>query len=196
MSMFDKRSAKEPRDTPNAGQATHSQPPPPAARSKPQSVAIIGPGINVSGEVTGNEDLCIEGKVDGTINLRDNAVTVNDSGEVRANITASTVTISGRVVGDIVGIKQVAVTKTARVQGNIIAPRVNLESGGRFKGTIDMDPVEKVEKVEKREPQKPKASNQPSPAQTTSPLAPTSAKAEAAPAKRAAPSPRESAARP
>ncbi|MYH17013.1 MAG: polymer-forming cytoskeletal protein [Gammaproteobacteria bacterium] len=192
MSMFDKRSAKEPSD---AGQARRSQQASPAAKPEPQAVAIVGPGINVSGEVSGNEDLFIDGKVEGTIDLRDNVVTVNQSGEVRANITASTVNVSGRVVGDIVGIEQVVLTKSAWVLGNVIAPRVNLESGGKFKGTIDTDSVEKAEKVEQKEAQKPKASNQQSPTQAAAPLAAASVKAEAASVKRAVPSPRESAAR-
>ncbi|MYF51279.1 MAG: polymer-forming cytoskeletal protein [Gammaproteobacteria bacterium] len=189
MSMFDKRSAADPKDTPAAAQATRPQQPPPAAKPKPQASAVIGPGISVSGEVTGTEDLRIDGKVEGTVNLRDNVVTVSHSGEVRANITASTVNVSGRLVGDIVGIEQVVLTKSAWVRGNIIAPRVNLENGSKFKGSIDMDPVEE------KGAQKPKASKQPSPAQAAAPLAAASAKAEDTPIKRAAPSPRESAAR-
>ena len=193
MSMFDKRSAKEPSDASYAGQARQSQRPSPAAKPGPQAVAVIGLGINVSGEISGNEDLFIDGKVEGTIDLRDNVVSVNQSGEVRANITASTVNVSGRVVGDIVGIEHVVLTKSAWVVGNVIAPRVNLESGGRFKGTIDTDPIEKVEQ---KEAQKPKAKSQQSPTQAAAPLAAESAKAEATPVKRSVPSPRESAARP
>ena len=204
--MFDKRSAADPKDTPAAAQATRPQQPSPAAKPKAQANAVIGPGISVSGEVTGTEDLRIDGKVDGTVNLRDNVVTVSHSGEVRANITASTVNINGRVVGDIAGIEQVVLTKSAWVRGNIIAPRVNLENGSKFKGSIDMDPIDKVERVDNVEPvdkvervqkeaQKPNASKQPSPAQAAAPLAAASAKAEDTPIKRAAPSPRESAAR-
>ena len=189
MSMFDKRGAADAKNTSAAVQATRPQQPAPAAKPNPPANAVIGPGISVSGEVTGNEDLRIEGKVDGTVNLRDNLVAVSHSGEVRANITASTVNISGRVVGDIVGIEQVVLTKSAWVRGNIIAPRVNLENGSKFKGSIDMEPVEE------RGPQKPKASKQP-PTQAAAPLPAASAKAEDAPVKRAAASPRESAVRP
>ena len=144
----------------------------------------------MSGEVTGNEDLSIEGKVEGAVNLRDNVVTVSHSGEVRANIIASTVNISGRVAGDVVGIEQVVLTKSAWVRGNIVAPRVNLENGSKFKGSIDMDPVEE------KGAQKPKPSKTQSPTQTAAPLAAASANAKNAPVKRAPASPRESAARP
>ena len=187
--MFDKRSATDPKDTSSAAQATRPQQPPPAAKPNPHASAVIGSGINVSGEVTGTEDLRIDGKVDGTVNLRNNVVNVSHSGEVRANITASTVNVSGRVVGDIAGIEQVVLTKSAWVRGNIVAPRVNLENGSKFKGSIDMEPIEE------KGAQKPKASKQQSPTQVNAPLATASAKAGEAPIKRAAPSPRESAAR-
>ena len=188
--MFDKRNATEQKTPPAAVRPPQPQQPAPVAKPKPQSSAVIGTGISVSGEVTGNEDLGVDGKVEGTIDLRDNVVTVSHSGEVRANITASTVNISGRVVGDIVGIEQVVLTKSAWVRGNIIAPRVNLENGSKFKGSIDMDPVEE------REAQKPKASKQQQPTQAAAPLATASSNAEEAPAKRAAQSQRGSAARP
>ena len=96
----------------------------------------------MSGEVTGKADLNIEGLVEGTIDLPDNVVTVAQSGEVKANITAATVNISGRVIGDIRGIKQVTLKNTAIVRGNIVGPQVNLENGSKFKGSIDMDPIE------------------------------------------------------
>jgi cytoskeletal protein CcmA (bactofilin family) len=194
MAIFDKLGPTDAKSASAAVQPTRPQQPSPAANPKPQASAVIGPGISLSGEVTGTEDLRIDGKVDGTISLRDNKVTVSHSGEVRANITASTVNISGRVVGDIAGIEQVALTKSAWVRGNIIAPRVNLENGSKFKGSIDMDPVE--EKVEEKAPQKPKASKSQAPPQPAATLATASAKAKEAPVKRAAANLRESAARP
>ncbi len=155
--MFEKRNPTEPKDVPAAVRTAQSNQPATAAKPKPRARAVIGPGISVSGEVTGSEDLSIDGKLEGAINLRDNAVSVGHSGEVRANIIASTVNISGRVAGDIVGVEQVVLTKSAWVRGNIIAPRVNLENGSKFKGSIDMDPVE--EKGAK----KPEAGKQPPP---------------------------------
>ena len=188
--MFDKRNAGEPKNGAEAVRPTPSQQPESTASPKPQSEAVIGRGISLSGEVTGNEDLSIEGKVEGAVNLRDNVVNVSHSGEVRANITASTVNISGRVTGDIVGIEQVVLTKSAWVRGNIVAPRVNLENGSKFKGSIDMESAE-----EKSAP-KPKASKRQAPTQTTAPLAAASTNAKEAPALSAAASLRESAARP
>jgi cytoskeletal protein CcmA (bactofilin family) len=57
-----------------------------------------------------------------------------------ANLTANVVRIDGEVNGDIVGVEKVVITKTGKVQGNIVGPRVTLEDGAKFKGSIDMDP--------------------------------------------------------
>lgn len=101
---------------------------------------MIGPSITIKGEVSGEEDLLIEGKVEGTINLSNHEVSVGQSGKVSADIRASTVKIDGEVTGDISGNENVVISRTGNVRGNIIAPRVTLEDGAIFKGSIDMDP--------------------------------------------------------
>jgi cytoskeletal protein CcmA (bactofilin family) len=102
---------------------------------------MIGPSIIIKGEVSGEEDLLIQGRVEGTINLSSNQVSVGESGEVSANIQAKNVKIDGKVTGDITGIEKVVISKSGNVRGNIVAPRVILEDGAQFKGTIDMDPA-------------------------------------------------------
>lgn len=102
--------------------------------------AMIGPTINIKGEVTGEENLIIEGKVEGSVMLKGKDLTVGQSGKVKADVTASVVKIDGEVRGDITGAEKVIVSKTGRVHGNIVAPRVTLEDGAKFKGAIDMDP--------------------------------------------------------
>lgn len=101
---------------------------------------MIGKTITIKGDITGEENLVIEGKVDGTVHLKSNDLTVGQSGRVNANIAANVVRIDGEVRGDIVGTEKVVITKTGRVQGNIVGPRVTLEDGAKFKGSIDMDP--------------------------------------------------------
>ena len=101
---------------------------------------MIGPSIKIKGEVTGDEDLLIQGSVEGTIELSDNEVTVDQSGQVAADIQAKTIRIDGSVTGDISGNEKVVITKSGNVRGNIVAPRVTLEDGAIFKGSIDMDP--------------------------------------------------------
>lgn len=101
---------------------------------------MIGPSISIKGEVSGEEDLHIQGKVEGTINLNGNQVSVGDSGKVHADIRAKEVSIDGEVTGDISANEMVVISKSGNVRGNIVAPRVTLEDGANFKGSIDMDP--------------------------------------------------------
>ncbi len=103
---------------------------------------MIGPSIEIKGTVTGDEDLVVEGKVEGTIDLGDHQVTVGQSGRVTADITAKVVNVDGEVAGDLTGSEKVVISRSGRVRGNIVAPRVTLEDGALFKGSIDMDPGE------------------------------------------------------
>lgn len=120
---------------------------------------MIGPSIVIKGSVTGDEDLLVEGTVEGTIELRSHEVSVGTSGTVNADIHAKVVKIDGEVSGDVNGGEKVIISKSGNVRGNIIAPRVTLEDGAIFKGSIDMDPGEPakagVAKPAKKLPEKP-----------------------------------------
>lgn len=114
--------------------------PAPEAWSAPASAerATIGRSITLHGDVTGDEDLLIQGHVEGSVNLRQHAVTVGSEGEVVASIVGRVVTVEGRVEGDINGTEQVILRSSAFVKGDIRAPRVVLENGARFRGLVDM----------------------------------------------------------
>ncbi len=101
---------------------------------------MIGSTIKIKGDVTGDEDLLIEGSVEGTIDLAAHEVTVGESGKVKANIKGKIVIVNGQVVGDITGGEKVVISKTGDMRGNIVTPRMSLEDGAVFKGSIDMDP--------------------------------------------------------
>jgi cytoskeletal protein CcmA (bactofilin family) len=103
--------------------------------------ATIGRSITIRGEVTGDEDLLIEGRVEGSVNLQQHAVTVGPAGDVRANIVARVVTVEGNVEGNLQAEEQVILRSTALVQGDIAAPRLVLEDGARFSGGVDMSEV-------------------------------------------------------
>ena len=103
---------------------------------------MIGPNITIKGTVSGDEDLLIQGRVEGTIALGQYEVSIGESAEVTANIQAKAIKIDGEVAGDITGTEKVVISKTGNVRGNIVAPRVTLEDGAIFKGSIDMDPGE------------------------------------------------------
>ena len=102
---------------------------------------MIGSTVKILGEIISDENLVIEGEVEGTITLKDHELTVGPSGRIHANINAKIVKIDGLVDGDISGKEKVVISKSGNVRGNIVAPRVILEDGGRFKGSIDMGPA-------------------------------------------------------
>ena len=104
---------------------------------------MIGTTIKIKGEVTGDENLLVEGNVEGSINLSEFDLTIGQSGNVTAEIRAKTVKVEGQVTGDIHASQNVLVTKSARMVGNIKAPRVALADGADFKGSIDMHAGEK-----------------------------------------------------
>jgi cytoskeletal protein CcmA (bactofilin family) len=87
--------------------------------------AVIGHSIHIEGDLRGEEDLRIEGKVNGTIQLPNHSLTIGKEGRVKADAYAKTVTVDGQA---------------ARVTGNVVASRVSVEEGAHFKGSIDMDP--------------------------------------------------------
>ncbi|MDA2923612.1 polymer-forming cytoskeletal protein, partial [Acidobacteria bacterium AH-259-L09] len=101
--------------------------------------AIIGPSISIKGELTGEEDLLIQGRVEGKIKLKKNNITVGKKGRIKANIYGKIISIEGEVEGDLFGVEKIVLRQSGVVRGNITAPRVNLEDGAKFKGSIDMD---------------------------------------------------------
>lgn len=118
---------------------------------------MIGPSIRIKGDVSGDEDLLIQGHVEGTITLKAHEVVVGESGQVSADILAKTIRIDGKVNGDITGTENVVISRLGNVRGNIIAPRVLLEDGAIFKGSIDMDPGDTAAKASPQAAREPAA---------------------------------------
>ena len=111
-----------------------------ASASAPREAAVIGPSIQIDGDLRGEEDLVIEGEVSGTVQLKTNSVTVGAQGKVRADVYAHSIYVDGYVEGDMFGSERVHIRKSAQVRGNITSPNVSLEDGAKFKGSIEMDP--------------------------------------------------------
>lgn len=110
--------------------------------------ATIGRSITIRGEVSGDEDILIQGRVEGSVNLGQHNVTVGPEGEVKADIAGRIVTLEGSVEGDVRAQEQVVLRSSARVQGDITAPRVVLEDGARFRGGVDMgEPASRPERA-------------------------------------------------
>jgi len=123
---------------------THSLSLPPSpARGQAQASkerALIGAAIDIKGNLTGSEDLVVEGRIEGKIELRQHSVTVGKSGCVKGDIYGLVVIVMGEVDGNLYGEEQIVLRQTCTVRGNISAPRVTLEDGAHFKGSIDMTP--------------------------------------------------------
>lgn len=105
-----------------------------------ERVARLGSSLVVNGTLAGDEDLLIEGRVEGEISLRQNRVTVGEGGVVKADIFAKSIGVAGEVRGNLFGEDEVVIRRSGKVRGNVTAPRVSLEDGAKFKGSIDMQP--------------------------------------------------------
>ncbi|WP_456408341.1 bactofilin family protein [Thiolapillus sp.] len=138
--MFDK--TKKESDKPSAPKAAA---PAPSSSSKPAPASnsgqttTIGSSIKLNGELNGDEDLLIQGQVEGNIYLKEYNLTIGEQGVIKANAFARTITVRGQLTGDLNGVEKVTITSTGKVRGNIVSPKVILEEGASFKGSIDMD---------------------------------------------------------
>ena len=104
------------------------------------SPMAIGATIHIKGDVSGNEDLIIHGHVEGEVNLKDHDVIIGKQGRVTANIHAKQIVVEGELNGDLKGEEKVVIRETGNVHGNVVSPRVTLEDGAMFKGSIEMEP--------------------------------------------------------
>jgi cytoskeletal protein CcmA (bactofilin family) len=107
---------------------------PPAERRK---VAWIGPGVSVEGKLTSSEDLVIDGKVDGAIEVSDHHLSIGPAGAVTANLIARRITISGSVIGNVNALERVDLHATGTVTGDISTPRFVMAEGAEIAGKVD-----------------------------------------------------------
>jgi cytoskeletal protein CcmA (bactofilin family) len=99
---------------------------------------VIGSSIVIDGEISGEEDLVVQGTVKGRISLKESLI-VEGSGVVEADIQTQNVAISGRVTGNIHASEKVELKSECRVVGDIRSPRILIADGASFKGSVDMD---------------------------------------------------------
>jgi cytoskeletal protein CcmA (bactofilin family) len=133
--MWDKkdpaaRPGSEPVFTPTAA-------PDPARTTK--SVASIGSSIQIKGELQGDEDLMIDGRVEGKIDLRDHNLSIGPNGKIKADLFGRTITIAGEVAGNAHAAERVEIAPSGRLNGNIQAPRITIADGAHFRGNVDME---------------------------------------------------------
>lgn len=132
MAMFKKADTHGERDLASPPKIGEARP------IRPRNVSVIGPTLVFKGELSADEDLVIEGNIEGTIAHHKKHLTIGKQGRVKADIHASSVIVEGNLTGDIHSEGIVSLAKGADVTGNIYCGRIVMEDGARFKGKIDM----------------------------------------------------------
>jgi len=102
-------------------------------------IVNIGPSIHIKGELQGDEDLTIDGRVEGKIELRDHNLTIGPNGKIKADLYAKTIVIAGEVTGSAFAAERVEIAPTGRLSGDITSPRITIADGAHFKGSVDME---------------------------------------------------------
>jgi cytoskeletal protein CcmA (bactofilin family) len=103
-----------------------------------RDIVNIGKSVVIKGELNGSEDLTIEGHVEGTIQLKDNVLTIGPNGKIKAQIFAKSVIVLGEVTGNVTASEKVDIRDNGSVDGDLISPRVAIAEGAHFRGSVDM----------------------------------------------------------
>ena len=123
-------------------------------------VAHIGKSVIIRGELSGSEDLYVDGEVEGSIDLGEHNLTIGPHGRVRANISARDVVVHGKVDGNVAGIERVELKRSAVLAGDIGTQRIVIEDGAYFKGSIDIKKDNKPQKPGERSAERPATAQQ------------------------------------
>ena len=110
----------------------------PAPKRDSNSVATIGKSLVLNAQVSGDEDLYVDGQLEGSIELKSHNLTVGINGRVTASVVARNVFVEGNLKGDVVAAEKVEIRKTGSLQGNLTTGGVTIEDGAYFKGSIDI----------------------------------------------------------
>jgi cytoskeletal protein CcmA (bactofilin family) len=146
----------------SAKPATATQPAAPTAfaPTPARSSSRITSGIRIKGEISGDDDLYIDGQAEGQFRFPESRVTVGPNGRVKANIEARDIVIEGSVTGNLKASSAVQLGSSSRVQGSLMAARIAIEDGARLRGKVEMTrggetkPDAKIEKIAPAPPTK------------------------------------------
>ena len=144
--------------TPTMSEPSTAAPRPATTGATTADQATIGKSLVIKGEVTGSESLYIDGRVEGSINLSGNRVTVGRNGVVAANINAREIVVLGKVRGNLTASDRVDIRSDGSLTGDVVAARISIEDGAFFKGGID---IRKAGQKPNGEEGKPTASAEP-----------------------------------
>jgi cytoskeletal protein CcmA (bactofilin family) len=118
----------------------------------------IGKSVVIKGELSGSEDLTIEGHVEGRIELKENVLTIGANARIRAEVFAKTVIVLGEVTGNVTATEKVDIRDNGSVDGDITSPRVAIAEGAHFRGSVDMQRAAAKAPAAPAAPAKPAAS--------------------------------------
>lgn len=132
-----------PAPAPSPAPSFVSQSPAPAMRAERggSNMANIGKSLRVKGDVEGDEDTVIEGRVEGRVSLKNHHLTVGANGEVQGEVSGKQVTIVGRVTGNVIASERIEVRETGQINGDVICPRLLVTEGALINGAITMKPA-------------------------------------------------------
>jgi len=122
----------------------------PKAEPHRADVGHIGKSVQIKGELTGSEDLYLDGSIEGTVDLRDHSLIIGPNGKIKASISARDLVVHGRVEGNITATGRVELRKSCTLIGDVSTQRIVIEDGAFFKGAIDIK--EKSQPAETRKP--------------------------------------------
>jgi len=144
----------------------------PAQQEK--AIVNIGKSVIIKGELSGSEDLTIEGQVEGKIELRQNVLTIGPNAKIKAQVLARAVVVEGTVQGNIAASEKIEIRDKGSVEGDLSSPRVAIADGAHFRGSIDMQQAKGSEKHEAKPAASNAAPSTPAPSQPTAVPAPVS----------------------
>ena len=170
--------AAPPASTPAAAPSASAPAAPQANELRAQlgrDMVNIGKSVVIKGELSGSEDLTIEGHVEGRIDLEDNVLTIGPNGKIKAEVFAKSVVVLGEVTGNVTASEKVDIRDNGSVDGDIASPRVAIAEGAHFRGSVDMQRAGQKAQAQpqaKPQPAGPAAAGQPAAESTATPAGP------------------------
>ena len=161
--------AAPPASTPVAAPSAPAAAAPAASEPRAQfgrDMVNIGKSVVIKGELSGSEDLTIEGHVEGRIDLKENVLTIGPNGKIKAEVFAKAVVVLGEVTGNVTASEKVDIRDNGSVDGDIASPRVAIAEGAHFRGSVDMQragqkPQQQQQQKPANQPQQGQQQNQP-----------------------------------
>jgi cytoskeletal protein CcmA (bactofilin family) len=160
--MWDKRKPEELTARPPVATANAAEPAKPVTQTvappviapqpeAPRNVAVIGPGMTIKGEVYSQEDLYVDGDVEGALELKEHCLTVGPNGKTHSSIRAREVVVLGSVQGNVEARDKIAIRKNGRLVGDIKTAGIIIDDGAYFKGSIDIVKTDSKPVAQKKE---------------------------------------------